>query len=172
MVDYIEKHGGFVTGSTNLATHVLGDPSLLKAQQAVDNGTAIVVDEDFMRHVVKEFNSHGDSAGSQALVPLSQLDGTAKKKRKYKIERIVRKKIYKGQTFFQVQYVGLGDAEDELLSQEEVINRGGEKVLRSFLSQYKKEMKQMKFSNFVALQDETTDSPKKKSEEEKNCRTR
>lgn len=120
-----------------------------------------------MRNIVKEYKEEGGDeavAASQTPVKPSPLKKKGGRKAKI-IEKVISRKLYKyaflafdltffsrGVPHFLVQYVGLNDSHNELLTQEDLINSGGEKAFKAFQQTYKKEIKKLDFNAFMATE--------------------
>lgn len=152
--DLVEEHGGTLAKGSNYAdvTHILGSSSGKKIAKMVDLG-AVMVTEDFIRETIDDYKP------PTLLIPASP---SAKGKKKKTVEKVISRRLYKGDMHFVVQYVGLEDEENELLSHDQVIERGGEKALKKFESAWKKEMNVFNFSKSEAGKTSTApkDSPR------------
>lgn len=107
ITSYVEKHGGSVTTSAVQATHVLGNVLVIlvnktgeatsKAAKSALESKAIVVDEEYMRSLVKEYKEDGGDeaiAASQTPVKPSPLKKKGRGKAKV-IERVVSRKVFR-----------------------------------------------------------------------------
>jgi len=166
----IEEHGGTVTSTiSDKVTHFLGEGG--KTETLSQHG-ATAITEEFLEQAIEVENELSQKS-QKSLTP------SPKKSRVKKIEKIVRKKIIRGEPFYEVQYVGLDDHHNELLSAEDVIKGSNEAVLKKFEHKYKQEMNSVfSFTNFIAETENTEKekkvspqpSPKKKKKSEKGIK--
>lgn len=62
----------------------------------------------------------------------------------------------RGKPHFLVQYVGLNDSHNELLTEEDAIAAGGKKALQAFNQTFKKELKLLDYNVYMATEIEET----------------
>jgi len=110
MVELIEKHGGSVSTSINKVTHFLvgnTDKSSTKHEKAIELGIP-TIDEDYIRGLIEERESE-----------LSQ----SPKKGKDKIEKIVSRRIIRGEPHYIVKFVDWSDLHNAIWTRDQLIAR-------------------------------------------------
>jgi len=171
LTELIESHSGKVVSSlTSKVTHLLtgenmdaqSQSHLNKIEHARDLGV-VVIDEEYLEWYIKTQQAKLD--GQKAAPESSSQSINNPSKKKLKIERIISRKIYKGEPHYLVAYSEMPESANELISRDLVRKRYGDKELSVFDKQYEKKLKEeFSFESlFKTANTETSDVKKKKS---------
>jgi len=137
IAEFLMSHGGKVStnisskGATNV-THLLVNHSKQveesqKVEAAKDAGVTII-DEEYLEWFVEDANSKKSGSPQKA-------------KKSRRIEKIISKRILRGEPQYLVSYVGLGPEANEYISKDEVEKKLSEKQIKHFERDWKKSMK-------------------------------
>jgi len=168
LTQYIESHGGKVVSTISAKVTHLVSPDDINSSQSTRVETAkdagiIIIDEDYLEWFVKDKIEKENQ-------PVPSPEKNNKKNKKRTIDKIISRRLVKGEPHYLVSYVGLSDSTNDLIPREQVEQGFGTKKLKLFDRDYENQLKEV-FS-FDSLFINETASPVKQRKPKSKKRER
>jgi len=141
LTQYIESHGGKVVSTISAkVTHLVSPDDINSSQstrvEAAKDAGIIIIDEDYLEWFVKDKIEKENQ-------PVPSPEKTKKKNKKRTIDKIISRRLVKGEPHYLVSYVGLSDSTNDLIPREQVEQGFGTKKLKLFDRDYENQLKEV-----------------------------
>jgi len=162
---FIASHGGTVVSTISAkVTHLLSPDDNSSSQsskvEAAKDAGIVIIDEEYLEWYVEDKIEKENQ-------PLPSPEKNKKKKKKRNIDKIISRRLVKGEPHYLVSYVGLPESANELIPREQVEQGFGAKKLKLFDLDYENQLKEVFSVDSLFINETASPVKKRKSKAKK-----